>query len=152
MPAGRPREYDRIQVGKDFVQYAKDHPDCLTVPMFCNTIGLDSGKFRTWAAEDEEFRTLFYIAKEQIGINRLKMTLSDSPVKLDCGIYKQTLTHYDQDSKAEVREEKQFEANIVKTDQLPEELTKGLDRFMSFLSATQQSDRKIEDKSINKEA
>jgi hypothetical protein len=40
------------------------------------------------------------------------MTLSDSPVKLDCGIYKQTMTHYDQDTKAEVREEKEFESSL----------------------------------------
>jgi hypothetical protein len=117
MVAGVPRQYDRIEIGKEFVEWATNNPQALTVPMFAVSKGMNSGILRNWANEDPEFRALFQQAKEQIGINRLKMTLSDSPIKLDCGIYKQTIGHYDMDSKAEMREEKAYDSSLRKDEE-----------------------------------
>lgn len=110
---GRP-PMDKIKIGKEFVQWAIDNPKAITVPMFAVSKGIHSGIMRAWAKEDAEFSALFQQGKEQIGINRLQMTLSDSEVKLDCGIYKQTMAHYDLDAKAEVREEKSFDSSLRK--------------------------------------
>lgn len=109
---GRPKEYDRIQIGKDFVNWATNNPEALTVPMFAVSIGLHSGIMRNWAREDEGFRALFMQAKEQIGINRLKATLSTSETKLDSSIYRAHVGNYDADINQYMREEKEFESSL----------------------------------------
>lgn len=149
---GRPREYDRIQIGMEFIKFTRDHPECLTVPMYTVTKdGLSTDMLRNWAQTDEDFRSLYKEAKEQIGVNRLKMTLSDSPVKLDTGIYRQTIAHFDPDTKAEIREEKQFEANITTEDPFSKDGVEKLDKFMKFLESTQSSSLNIPESNINKE-
>lgn len=109
MPAGRPQEYDRIQIGKDFLEWATDNPEALTVPMFAGTIGLHSGILRNWSRESEEFRALFMQAKEQIGINRLKASQMET---LDNGIYRAHVGNYDIDINEYMREEKAFESSL----------------------------------------
>lgn len=108
---GRPQEYDRIQIGKDFVKWATDNPEALTVPMFTSTIGLNSGMFRNWSRLDEDFRALFLEGKELIGINRLKAAQTDL---LDNSIYRAHIGNYDIDINEYMREEKTFEANLSK--------------------------------------
>jgi len=116
MVAGRPKEYDRIQIGRDFVKWATNNPDALTVPMFAVSIGLYSEKFRAWAKEDPEFRSLFMEGKEQIGINRLKSTLATTGPKLDSSIYRAHVGNYDTDINLYMREEKEFEADLKKAE------------------------------------
>lgn len=113
-PTNRPKEYDRMQVGRDFVDWATNNPEALTVPMFAVSIGLHSGIMRNWALECPEFRALFQEAKEQIGINRLKSTLSGV---MDNGIYKQVVGNYDTDINEYIREEKKFDAKLSKDTQ-----------------------------------
>jgi hypothetical protein len=112
MGAGRPKEYDRIAIGRDLVEWSK-RPDALTIPMFATSIGLHSEKFREWAKQDAQFRSLFLTAKENVGINRLK-AVSDPDIKLDPGIYKQTMHFYDLDVREDVRDEKRFDADLKK--------------------------------------
>lgn len=109
---GRPKEYDRIKIGNDFVKWATDNPNALTVPMFAVSIGMHSGILRNWANENEEFRALYIEGKEQIGINRLRATLSNAEIKLDSSIYRAHVHNYDQDLKAEWREEKEFDSSL----------------------------------------
>lgn len=109
-PGGRPKEYDRIALGLEMVEWSKN-PDALTVPMFATSRGLHSGILRNWANEDEQFRALFLIAKENVGINRLK-AVSDPKLKLDPGIYKQSAHFYDLDIREDLRDEKRFEAEL----------------------------------------
>lgn len=109
MTAGRPKEYDRIQIGKEFVKWATNNPDALTVPMFAVSIGLHSGIMRNWARETEEFRALFTEGKEQIGINRLRSTQAET---LDNSIYRAHVGNYDVDINEYMREEKEFESKI----------------------------------------
>lgn len=108
---GRPKEYDRIQIGKEFVEWAKDNPEALTVPMFAVSKGMHSGIMRNWARECEEFRALFQEGKEQIGINRLRATQTDT---LDASIFRAHIGNYDVDINEYVREEKTFDANLSK--------------------------------------
>lgn len=109
-PGGRPA-YDRLQVGRDFVDWATNNPEALTVPMFAVSIGLHSGILRAWALKDEQFSALFKEGKEQIGINRLKSTLSGV---MDNGIYKQNIGNYDIDVNEYMRDERTFDAKLSK--------------------------------------
>lgn len=110
-PGGRPQEYDRIQIGKDFVEWATDNLEALTVPMFAGTIGIHSGIMRNWSRENEEFRVLFMQGKEQIGINRLKAAQQDL---MDNSVYRAHIGNFDIDINEYMREEKSFEANLSK--------------------------------------
>ena len=113
VPVGRPG-LDIIAIGKDFVKWATDNPEALTVPMFSGTIGIHSGIMRRWAGESEEFNSLFKQGKEQIGINRLNSCLAGV---MDNGIYKQVTGNYDADINDYIREEKTFDANLSKATQ-----------------------------------
>lgn len=120
-PFGRPREYDRIQVGKNFVQWAKDHPDCLTVPHFTTQNGLTTTRLLTWYDDDPDFRVYYLEAKEQIGINRLNATrLTETNEELsgkkalDKTIYLRHVNNFDPDKRKFDREEKAYEAELKK--------------------------------------
>lgn len=110
MTAGRPKEYDRLAIGKEMLEWSKK-PEALTVPMFATSKGLHSGILRNWCNQDEQFRALFLTAKENVGINRLK-AVTNPDIKLDPGIYKQTMHFYDLDIKEDVRDEKRFDASL----------------------------------------
>jgi len=111
---GRPQEYDRIKIGHDFVKWATDNPDCLTVPMFATSIGLHSGILRNWCVDSQEFRALYNQAKEIIGINRIK---SSQAGLLDNGIYRAHVGNYDTDINEYMREEKKFDSSLRKEEE-----------------------------------
>lgn len=113
-PMNRPKEYDRMQVGRDFVDWATNNPEALTVPMFAVSIGLHSGIMRNWALECPDFRALYQEGKEQIGINRLKSSLAGI---MDNSIYKQVVGNFDTDINEYIREEKTFDAKLSKDTQ-----------------------------------
>ena len=118
---GRPREYDRIAVGKQFVQWVKDHPDCLTVPHFTTANGYATHRLIEWAKEEQEFREYYMEAKELIGLNRLNATRireENSDLKpLDKTIYLRHVGNFDSDKRNFDREEKLFESKL-KTDEI----------------------------------
>ena len=111
MAGGRP-PYDKMKIGRDFVEWAKNNPEALTVPMYAVSIGLHSGIMRAWAKEDEEFSALFSEAKEHIGINRFKATLETAENKLDSSIYRAHIGNYDIDLNTYIREEKQYDSSL----------------------------------------
>lgn len=113
MAGGRPVEHDKIKIGHDFIKFAQENPDCLTVPGFTSTIGMHSGVLRNWCRESEEFNALFKAAKEIIGLNRLRATRPDSPFRLDGGIYRQVSGNYDVDINEYMHEEKEFDAKLA---------------------------------------
>jgi len=113
MAGGRPQEYDRIQIAHDFIKWATNNPNALTVPMFATSIGLHSGIMRNWARECDEFRALFMQGKEQIGINRLKASQVEM---LDNSIYRAHVGNYDVDINEYTREEKQFDSALRKNE------------------------------------
>jgi len=114
MGAGRPQEYDRIAIGNEMVAWSK-RPDSLVVPQFATSKGLNSSILRAWCNQDQEFRSLFLQAKENVGYNRLK-AISNPDIKLDPGVYKQTLHFYDLDIKEDVHDEKRFDADLKKAE------------------------------------
>lgn len=116
MAGGRPKEYDRLAVGKEFIQWAKDHPDCLTVPHFTTANGYSTPRLLEWVKEDPQFREYYTQAKEQIGINRLNATMNIDPDRrtLDKTIYLRHVGNFDPDKRAFDREEKEFESNLKK--------------------------------------
>jgi hypothetical protein len=108
-PGGRPREHDRIAIGKALVQWTKDHPDCLTVPHFTCANGHDIDMLIRWRKEDLEFRRYYIEAKQQIGLNRLLASQNDL---LDKTIYLRHVNNFDEDIKDFDREEKAYEASL----------------------------------------
>lgn len=118
-PVGRPSEYDKIQIGKDFIEWVKTHPDCLTVPHFTTSNGYSTSRMMAWCNEDPEFREYYMEAKEHIGINRLNATRiieNDEELNhkkaLDKTIYLRHVNNFDPDMRAFDREEKAYEAKI----------------------------------------
>ena len=114
-PVGRPKEYDRLKIGDDFIKWAKENPDCLTVPHFATSIGLNSQILINWCSEDPQFHLKYIEAKEIIGLNRLNASrLVDETEKkrLDKSIYLQTLWQFDFDSRNSKREELIFEKSL----------------------------------------
>lgn len=124
MAGGAPQLYDRIAVGREFIKYAKDNPDCLTVPHFSLTKGLHSGILRAWCVDDKEFRALYMEAKEQIGLNRLNCVMQTDPEKpkLPNTTYDKTSKNYNCDEKEDHRENFVFEtetkSNVDKKNEL----------------------------------
>lgn len=138
---GRPG-FDRIEMGKKFVEWARDNPEALTVPMFTTLHGFSSDTFFTWAKEDRGFRQYYLVGKELIGINRLRSTMSDEDRKLTQHIYLKTLYHFDMDCKMDDREEKRFEAELkADNSAVDTSIEDGLNKLMGQLSRLQ-SDRK----------
>jgi hypothetical protein len=111
-PVGQPSKFDKSVEGQAFIDYVTNTPSCLTVPMFATTRGYSSDTMLTWCKEDPSFRRSYMQAKEIIGINRLKMTLSDSRVKLDKTIYLKGVANYDMDAKDHEKEMIAYEASL----------------------------------------
>lgn len=108
MVAGRPKEYDRLEIGRQMVAWATNNPKALTVPMFATSVDLNSSILRAWCNQDEEFRSLYMKAKELIGVNRFNSV----DTRIDNSLYKGTLHHYDYDVRDDIREEKTFERDL----------------------------------------
>jgi hypothetical protein len=103
-----------IQIGKDFVKWATNNPNALTVPQYATSINLNSAIFREWARQNDDFSALYKEAKEHIGINRLKSShaASEGEFNLDLSVYRGTIWHYDYDVREDIREEKAIEAEL----------------------------------------
>lgn len=140
---GRPQEYDRIKIGRDFVQWAKDHPDCLTVPHFTSANGLTTTRLLTWYDDDPEFRVYYLEAKEQIGINRLNATRITEEKEqltgkkaLDKTIYLRHVNNFDPDKRKFDREEKAYESSLKEKEQktVTPELTAQMDAVIEQIT------------------
>lgn len=147
MVMGRPQEYNRIEVGKNFLQWAKDHPDCLTVPHFTTANGLNTTRLLEWCKTDLDFREYYTQAKEQIGINRLNATMNIDPDRrtLDKTIYLRHVGNFDPDKRAFDREEKEFESSLKLKEikagteeerRKADEIVKQLDKLQEGLSSS----------------
>lgn len=139
-PVGRPKEYDRMKIVSDFIQYAKNNPTCLTVPCFTSTIGIDSGMMRKWASESDEFRSSFNLGKEQIGINRLNAT---NEKLMERSVYSQVIGNFDIDINTYIREEKAFEAKL-KIDEAKSVDAAFNDKFDQFNKAIEKGIEKVQ--------
>lgn len=150
---GRPREYDRMKIVNDFIQYAKTHPDCLTVPCFTSTIGINSQMMNHWANEDEGFRLAFIEGKELIGLNRLKAVSANL---LERSMYSQVVGNFDSDINIYQRAEKKFESSLKQQEHavVSEADAKKLDAFVKQVSDAQVSSlaRKMEASKSNADA
>lgn len=144
---GRPREFDRKQIAKQFVEWALSDPEAWTVPMFTTKMGFSSDMMHRWAADDEEFALAFRTGKEIIGVNRLRASViqgEDKP-KLDRSIYLKCLGNYDIDINLYERGERKFDietkANVdrdtLKT--VNSDIVDRLDRMHNQMSSLQES-------------
>ena len=154
MVAGAPRKYDRDKIAQDFIAWAKDNPNALSVPMFATSIGLNSEMLLNWSKEDPEFRRAYNTGKELIGINRLKATMvskEDEGKRLEKSIYTQTLGNYDLDVREYQREEKKFEASLKNDDShlIDKSHIEGMEAVLALMKQRQSSARKAEEISNN---
>lgn len=116
---GRPLIYTpemRIEIAKRMLEWAKSHPDCLTVPHFTTNNDLSTFTLVEWAREGGEFTQRYMEAKEQIGINRLNATMFSEEIEgkkpLDKTIFLRHVGNFDPDKRAYDREEKVFESSL----------------------------------------
>lgn len=152
---GRPREYDRMKIVKDFVDWAYTNPNAFTVPQFTTSMGFSSDHMIKWSKEDDDFLQWYRVGKELIGINRLNASINKSEenkAKMDKSIYMQTIGNFDFDIKNYQHEEKIFEESLKAKDK---DVTseKDQENFKSLMNQFSKllSERNIEDKSNNAE-
>jgi hypothetical protein len=116
----RPREYDRLAIGKAMIAYARENPDCWTIPQFASTIDMCSDILCDWADLDPEFRRYYLQAKEQIGINRLLATSQDilhnTIYHRGAGLYDSTLHRFERGEKTFESKLKQVENQSISQD------------------------------------
>jgi hypothetical protein len=105
-----------MQIGRELVEWSKDNPLALTIPMFtANYDGLHSEILREWCTKSEEFYSMYKKAKENIGANRLRASQDkEAPIKISDAIYTKTLHYFDHDSKFDMRDEKIFDSKLRK--------------------------------------
>lgn len=156
MPVGAPRQFDRDQIAIDFITWAKDNPDALSVPMFATARGFNSEMMLQWAKDDPLFARAYNTGKELIGINRLKATMvskEDESKRLEKSIYTQTLGNYDLDVRAYQREEKRFEASLKndESNAIDKSHIEGMEAVLKLMKDRQSSARKIEESNISNE-
>jgi hypothetical protein len=154
MVSGRQKEHDRMKIVNDFIEWAKNNPDALTVPQFAVTVGIHSGMMVNWAAEDKFFREAYNIGKEYIGNNRLKATLNynskeeNGKLKLEKSIYTQTLGNYDLDVRNYQREERKFDHDMKKAEETQgtSEQNQKIDELLTVMKSTQEALKSDESK------
>lgn len=132
MTAGRPKEHDRVKIGKDLVNWAATNPHALSIPMFATSIGLHSQILRTWCKETPEFQALYMQAKELIGINRFKCTQEGSEIRIDNHLHMKTIHHYDYDIREDNREEKIFDKSL-ENEQIENAIKKEMEPFLKSI-------------------
>lgn len=71
---GRPREYDRMQIAKELLEWSTN-PTALNLIQFTRPRMLSVTKLPDWASEDEEFHEALKLAKESLAMNRFEATL-----------------------------------------------------------------------------
>lgn len=108
MVAGRPRQYDREEIAKDLVEWAKKE-DSTNLNGYTVHSGIIPRYITRWASEDEEFRRSYEEAKAILAYRREKLlTAGDLHVKA----YDLNAKVYDAYLKEEGREEKTFESSL----------------------------------------
>lgn len=68
-PFGRPREYDRVQVAKDLIEWAQKD-DSFNLNGFSAEYMITPSKVSDWSREDPNFREAFELAKAYLGARR----------------------------------------------------------------------------------
>jgi len=118
---GVEKKYDREAVGKQFVEWARTHPDCLSVPHFSTANGHYTTTLIKWCDETPVFKELYNNAKEIIGLNRLNAMRLDAAGEaatgkkaFDKSVYMKFMTNFDPDFKSYDREEKTFDSSLKK--------------------------------------
>jgi len=119
---GRPIEYTRerrLEIAEEMIEWAKTHPDCLTVPHFTTSNGYSTHTLVEWASEDPVFSRKYKEAKEYIGVNRFNATrvseeesLLTGKKALDKSIFLRHVGNFDSDKRTFDREEKAFESGL----------------------------------------
>lgn len=132
---GRPA-FDRMQIGKEFVEWAKDNPEALTVPCFTAYRDMTSDILMQWAMEDKDFSKLYRQGLELIGINRLKMSMGDKPA-MSQAVYLKSIRRYDKTEQKEWEKDVEFEAQAKAPKDTAQE--KEVAGFRSFEQARQAS-------------
>ena len=150
---GRPREHDRIAIGKSFIEWVKSHPDCLTVPHFTTAKGYDTEMLIKWKREDADFRQYYNEAKNLIGLNRLNATINQT---IDKQIYLMHIRNFDSDQKEDWKEEKQFESDLRKKENdqsnIPPDYVEAFNKHMNQIMNAQSSACKIVDNNNSADA
>ncbi len=112
---GRPREWDRDQIGRELLEWGM-LDDSINLNGFCCTRNppLDPSKITIWANECENFRKAYMAVKAFIAIRREKK-LSDNTLHVKA--YDLNASVYDYFLKQERRDQLAYEASLKSQEQ-----------------------------------
>lgn len=114
-PFGRPRQYDREDIARKLIEWAKKE-DSLNLCAFCGEHLIPPQKLGQWAKECDDFRASYDIVKSIIASKR-EQKLSEGELHIKA--YDLNAATYDYFLKEERREEKAHEA-FLKSESLKE--------------------------------
>lgn len=138
-PGGRPREWDREQIAKDMIEWAR-RDDSINLNKFCATFYEDPippSKITIWAKECAEFRKAYESAKAYLGFRREeKLAKNEIHVKA----YDLNAQTYDAFLRDERRAQAEFEAKLKaqESEQVDAEHKAKADQILSQLSSMQE--------------
>lgn len=139
---GRPREYDRDQIAKDLIEWAK-LPDSINLNKFCALHDpiIPPSYITDWARECKNFSAAYESAKLFLGFRREEMLNSE---QLHVKAYDLNATTYDYFLKEEKRKQAEFESSLKKDEEgakqstytivVPNDLATGLNLSASSIS------------------
>ncbi len=115
MVSGRLREYDRDQIAKDLIEWAKK-PDSINLNKFCCSYPtpFSPKKISAWSFEDEFFRESVEIAKAFLGARREEWLNQEI---LHVKGYDLNASTYDYFLKEEKRIQAEFESSLRKDEE-----------------------------------
>jgi hypothetical protein len=115
----RPREYDREEVGKRLVEWARKD-DSINLNKFCALNDFAPATFFRWRDEDPGFRESYDKAKTFLAFRREELL---NKGKLHVKAYDMNATAYDAFCREERRSELQYESSLRKEDESTKNMT-----------------------------
>jgi hypothetical protein len=147
---GRPREWDRDQIIRELIEWAKKH-DSINLNKFCGTREpmLDPSKLSQWARESEGFRRSYWAAKTLIGARREEWLSSEKLHQKAYHLSNKTYNYFDkEEDREEYTFQKELDAKIGKevASTANEDVKSRLDATLNQLSELQSSLNKAKSK------
>lgn len=137
MPGGRPKEYDRLDVAKKMLEWAKD-PESMNMNGFSVHVMIPATTILRWKDEDPQFREAYELTRQILG-NRREKALSKG--ELHVKAYDLNAKVYDPYLKEEWREERRFESDLKskENEKVGAEFFEKADLFLNQIDRLQQA-------------
>jgi hypothetical protein len=143
-PTGRPREYDRDQIGLDMIEWAKKD-DSLNLNAFCAIADIAPSQITQWAHACPNFMKAYEKAKAHLGARREECLRTG---KLHVKAYDLNASVYDHFTRDEKRSIMQFEADLKAKDKA-QYSEADAERYEALMSQLRSLQSKSESNALN---